>query len=94
MNKNELIEEVVEKTGLSKKDAKNALESILEVITENLIKKEPTTFLGFGTFTTAEREARTARVPGTDRTVEVPASTVVKFKIGKSLKETVSGTNK
>ena len=47
--------------------------------------------LGFGTFSTADRAARTAKVPGTDRTVNVPATTVAKFKVGKSLKEAVSG---
>ena len=46
--------------------------------------------LGFGTFSTASREARTARVPGTDKTVNVPATTVAKFKVGKALKVHIS----
>ena len=46
--------------------------------------------LGFGTFSTASREARTAKVPGTDKTVNVPATTVAKFKVGKALKDAVA----
>ena len=55
-----------------------------------LTKKDSVAFLGFGTFATASREARTARVPGTDKTVNVPATTVAKFKVGKALKEAVA----
>ncbi len=55
-----------------------------------LTKKDSVSFLGFGTFTTASREARIARVPGTDKTVNVPATTVAKFKVGKALKEAVA----
>ena len=89
MNKKEFIDAVSEKTGLSKKDAKLALEASLDVITETLKKKEVISFIGFGTFSTAERAARTARVPGTGAEINVPASTVAKFKVGKALKEAV-----
>ncbi|MDX4013244.1 HU family DNA-binding protein, partial [Aliarcobacter skirrowii] len=47
-------------------------------------------FVGFGTFSTAARAARVAKVPGTDKTVNVPATTVAKFKVGKALKEAVA----
>jgi DNA-binding protein HU-beta len=90
MNKTEFIDEVAVKTGLSKKDAKGAVDAVLEVITEALVKKDSVSFIGFGTFSTAERAARVAKVPGTDKTVNVPATTVAKFKVGKSLKEVVS----
>ncbi|MGJ0495142.1 HU family DNA-binding protein [Aliarcobacter cryaerophilus] len=90
MNKTEFIDEVAVKTGLSKKDAKGAVDAVLEVITEALVKKDSVSFIGFGTFATAERAARVAKVPGTDKTVNVPATTVAKFKVGKSLKEVVS----
>jgi DNA-binding protein HU-beta len=90
MNKNEFTDAVAEKAGLTKKDAKNAVEACIDVITENLAKNEAITFLGFGTFTTVKREIRKARVPGTDKTVEVPATTVVKFKVGKNLKSAVA----
>lgn len=90
MNKQEFIEIVAAKAELSKKDAKVAVETVLETITDTLSKKESIQFVGFGTFSTAERAARTATVPGTDRTVDVPATTVAKFKVGKSLKSAVA----
>ena len=91
MNKAEFIDAVAAKAGLSKKDAKGAVDAVLEKVTETLVKKETVSFIGFGTFSTAARAARTAKVPGTDRTVDVPATTVAKFKVGKALKEAVSG---
>ncbi|HIP12964.1 MAG TPA: HU family DNA-binding protein [Arcobacter sp.] len=89
MNKAEFIDAVASKTGLSKKDAKAALEASLETITETLAKKETVSFIGFGTFSTSERAARVARVPGTGAEVQVPATTVAKFKVGKALKDAV-----
>ena len=89
MNKVEFIDALSTKANLTKKDAKVALESVLEVITETLAKKEQIAFVGFGTFSTTERAARTATVPGTTKTVEVPATTAIKFKAGKALKESV-----
>ena len=89
MNKVEFIDALATKANLTKKDAKVALESVLEVITEALTKKEQIAFVGFGTFSTTERAARTATVPGTTKTVEVPATTAIKFKAGKALKESV-----
>ena len=90
MNKAEFIDAVAEKAGLSKKDAKGAVDAVLETITEALVKKDSVSFIGFGTFATASRAARVAKVPGTDKTVNVPATTVAKFKVGKALKEAVA----
>ena len=89
MNKAEFIDAVASKTGLSKKDVKAALEASLETITETLAKKETVSFIGFGTFSTSERAARVARVPGTGAEVQVPATTVAKFKVGKALKDAI-----
>jgi len=94
MNKAEFIDAVAAKAGLSKKDTKGTVDAVLETITETLVKGENVSFIGFGTFSTAARAARTAKVPGTDRTVDVPATTVAKFKVGKALKDAVSGKNK
>lgn len=91
MNKAEFIDAVAAKAGLSKKDAKNAVDAVLETVTETLVKRDSVSFIGFGTFTTSDRAARTAKVPGTDKTVDVPATTVAKFKVGKALKEAVAG---
>lgn len=90
MNKAEFIEAVAEKAGLSKKDAKAAVDATLDTITEALVKRDTVSFIGFGTFSTADRAERQAKVPGTDKVVKVAATTVAKFKVGKSLKEAVS----
>ena len=90
MNKIEFIDAVASKTGLTKKDTKAAVEAVLETITETLAKKDSVSFIGFGTFSTAARAAREARVPGTTRKVQLSATTVAKFKVGKALKEAVA----
>ena len=91
MNKIKLTNRVSEISGLSKKDSKTAVDAVLEAITESLQKKEQVALVGFGTFSVAERAARTAKVPGTDKTVDVAAKTVAKFKAGKILKLKVAG---
>jgi len=90
MNKAEFIDAVAAKAGLSKKDSKCAVDAVLDTITETLVKRETVSFIGFGTFSTAPRAERIAKVPGTDKTVTVPATTVAKFKVGKALKEAVA----
>lgn len=90
MNKAEFIDAVATKSGLSKKDAKSAVDAALETITETLAKSESVSFIGFGVFSSASRAVRVAMIPGTNKTVEVPATTVAKFKVGKALKEAVS----
>ena len=91
MNKIELTNRVAEISGLSKKDSKIAIDATLEAIIESLQKKEQVALVGFGTFSVSERAARTAKVPGTDKTVDVAAKTVAKFKAGKLLKDIVAG---
>lgn len=91
MKKAEFVQEVAGKAGLSKKDAEAALDAVLETITDALTDGKTVSFIGFGTFSTAERAARKAKVPGTDRVVDVAATTAVKFKVGKKLKEAVAG---
>ena len=83
MNKLELIEAISDKSGLTKKDSKLALEATLESITEALANKKDVAIIGFGTFSVSERAARKATVPGTSKVVDVPATTVPKFKAGK-----------
>ena len=91
MNKIELTNKVAAKAGLSKKDSKAAVDAVLETITETLSRKEQVALVGFGTFSTSQRAARTAKVPGTDKTVDVAAKTVAKFKAGKLLKNFIDG---
>ena len=90
MKKAEFVQAVAEKAGLSKKDTEAVIDAALETITEALVAGKSVSFIGFGTFSTAERAARKAKVPGTDRVVDVPATRAVKFKVGKNLKDAVA----
>ena len=88
MNKTELIAQVAEKTGLSKKDSELAVNASLETITETLIRGEKVQLVGFGAFDVKERGVRMGRNPKT-KEIEIPASRVPQFKAGKALKEAV-----
>ena len=90
MNKQDLIAKVVKDTGLSKVGATGAVESLLEGIKRSLKKGHNATFVGFGTFLTSQRKARTARNPQTGAAVKVPKRRVVRFKPGKALKDSVN----
>lgn len=90
MKKQEFINIVSEKSGLTKKDVNAALTAILETITEAMVARDTISFVGFGSFSTTERKAREARVPLTGKTVKIPARSVVKFRVGKTLKDKVA----
>jgi DNA-binding protein HU-beta len=89
MNKQELIAKIAKDTGATKVGAAAALESVLDGITKSLKKKEPITFVGFGTFKSVERKARTARNPQTGAEVKIPKRRVVRFSAGKALKTAI-----
>ena len=91
MNKQELIERVAGKTGLSKKDCGTALEGFLRAVTEALQRGEAVKLIGFGSFEVRHRAARTGCNPQTKGAVEIPAQTVPVFKAGKGLKDSVGG---
>ena len=90
MNKTELIAAITEKTGFTKKDAEKALNSVVDVITESLVKGEKVQIVGFGSFEVKARPARTARNPRTGEEIEIEASKAPVFKAGKALKDTVN----
>ena len=90
MNKTELIAEVANKAGLSRKDAEKALGAVVETITEAVVKGDKVQLVGFGSFEKKQREARTGRNPKTKETIEIPATRVPVFKAGKALKDAVS----
>ncbi len=90
MSKAELVEMMAEKAGLTKADAARALDAFMEGVTTGLKKEEKVTLVGFGTFSSKKREARTARNPQTGETVKIPARNVVSFKVGSKLKEAVN----
>ncbi len=89
MNKKEVIDAVASKTELSKKNAEAAVNAVLDIITETLQKRGVVAFTGFGTFSTSDRAARAGVNPLTKAKIQIPATTVPKFKSGKSLKEAV-----
>ncbi len=89
MNKTELIAAIVEKTGLTKKDAEKALVAFTDVVAETLKKGDKISLVGFGTFETRKRAAREGKNPQTGATVKIPATIVPAFKAGKGLKDIV-----
>jgi DNA-binding protein HU-beta len=90
MNKHELIAKIAQDTGITKTSATAAVESFFDGITKSLKKGQPITFVGFGTFKTAQRKARTARNPQTGAAIKVPQRRVVRFSAGKALKGAVN----
>ena len=90
MNKVELVAAMAEKAELTKVDAEKALKAFIDVVTEEMKNKGKVQLVGFGTFETTERAARTGRNPKTGETIEISASTSPKFKAGKALKDAVN----
>ncbi len=90
MNRTELVAAISEKAGLTKKDSEAALSAVLSSITEALKEGDKVQLVGFGTFETRERKARTGRNPRTNDILEISASKSPAFKPGKSLKDIVN----
>ncbi len=90
MNKTELVAEIAMRTGISKKDAERVLNAALDTISNTLKDGGKVQLVGFGSFETKTRGARTGRNPRTRETIEIPASTVPVFKPGKALKDMVA----
>ena len=90
MNKTELIAAVAEKSGLSKKDAAAAVESVIATVSDSLVKGEKVQLVGFGTFEVRDRAAREGKNPATGEAISIPATKVPAFKAGKALKEAVA----
>ncbi|MBI5416763.1 HU family DNA-binding protein [Candidatus Poribacteria bacterium] len=88
MNKEGLIEAVAKETSLSKKDATNAVNSVLTNIKKGT-KKDGVQLIGFGSFSVANRKARKGRNPRTGEVIKIKASKVVKFKAGKAFKTSI-----
>ena len=89
MNKSELIHKVSGCCGLSQKDVGSCLNSIIEAIQKELKNSGDVVIPGFGAFSVATRSARLARNFRTGKKMSVPATKVVKFKVGKTLKDAV-----
>lgn len=85
MNKTDLVNAIAEKANLTKADASNALKATLAAIAEALGKNDKVALVGFGTFSVAEKAARTGINPRTKESIQIPARKSVKFKAGADL---------
>lgn len=90
MNKAQLIQEIAAKADLTKAEAGRALDAFVDVVTDALKAGEQVALVGFGTFGTRERAARTGRNPQTGKTISIKASKSPAFKAGKTLKDSVN----
>jgi DNA-binding protein HU-beta len=89
MNKAQLIDAIAEKAGLTKADAKKALDAFVESTTDALKNGDRVALIGFGSFSVATRSARTGRNPQSGSPINIPARKVVKFKPGAELTESI-----
>lgn len=90
MNKNEIIEVMAQSADISKNAAQRALDAFVDAVTASLQKGDDVVLVGFGSFTTSKRAARTGRNPQTGATMNIPAATVARFRAGKKLKDAVN----
>jgi len=90
MNKQDLIAKIVKDAGVSKRVAAKMLTTALATITKSLKKGDAVTLVGFGTFKTAVRKARTGRNPLTGASIRIPRHKAVRFSAGKSLKTEIN----
>jgi DNA-binding protein HU-beta len=94
MNKSELIEVAAKEADISKAAAGKALDAIVAAVTKAVSKGDTVTLIGFGTFSSSKRAARTGRNPQTGKELKIAATTVPKFKAGAGFKAAVAGKKK
>lgn len=90
MNKKQLVDTMVEKTGLSKKETELFLKSFIETVEEELKNGEKIQLVGFGSFEVTERAARKGRNPRTNEEIDIPASKSPKFKPATAFKKLIN----
>lgn len=90
MNKSELVSAISEGAGLTKVEAKKALDVTLNAIAEALKSGDKVALLGFGNFAVAERPAREGINPATKEKIQIPAKKVIKFKAGAELADALN----
>ncbi len=89
MTKQDLVNMLADKAGLTKVDAGKAVDGVADAITDSLAKGEKVTWTGFGTFEVRMRAARMGRNPQTGAPLHIPAGKTPAFRAGKSLKDAV-----
>lgn len=90
MNKGQLVEQIAETAGITKKEALAVLDALTSTITNQLSKGEDVTLVGFGTFGVKKRAARIGRNPRTGDELKIAAATLPAFKAGAFLKKVVN----
>jgi DNA-binding protein HU-beta len=97
LNKADLVDRIVQKTGLAQRDVRTVVDAIFDpepgtgLIAAELLSGGKVAISGFGTFEARERKARTGRNPHTGESVDIPATRAPAFKAGKPLKESLKG---
>jgi len=90
LSKQDVVDRIAESEGESKALVNRIIDNLWSVITDTLQKRGSVTFVGVGTFTVSDRQARVGRNPQTGEPIQIAAATVPKFKAGKGLKEAVN----
>lgn len=90
MNKAELIDAMASNAGISKADAKRALDAFVDTTAGALKKGDRISLVGFGSFSVSKRAARTGRNPQTGKEIKIAAKNVVRFKAGSDLQDKVN----
>ncbi len=91
MTQTDIINTLAEKSGMKKADAKEFFNALAALATAEVRKNGEFTLPGFGKLVKATRKARDGRNPATGATIKIPAKTTVKFRLGKAMKDSVSG---
>jgi DNA-binding protein HU-beta len=91
VTKQDFVDAVADRAGMSKRDAATAVDAVLDTITAALKDGDSVTFTGFGKFSTSDRAARMGVNPRTGQRVQIAATTVPKFSAGSALKSAVKG---
>ena len=94
MNKGDLINRMAGAAGISKVQAGKALNALVDGVTSSLKKGDRVTLVGFGTFSTSQRKARTGRNPRTGQPLKIAARRVAKFAAGAELKGAINKAKK
>lgn len=89
MNKEELVQEVSKKAKVTQKEAADVVNALMDTIEKTVAKGKKVTLVGFGTFESRKRAARTGRNPQTGKEIKIAAKTVPAFSAGKKFKEAV-----
>lgn len=93
MKKDDFVRAMCEKCGLSQKDARNVINAFVDAVKAAVAGGDKVQLIGFGTFESRRRNARTGKNPATGAEIEIPAATVPVFKAGKAFKDVVDAAH-